>query len=254
MLRNVEVFALFHECFPSLPDFFLSLSSHRSKCLLYSLKKPHTFSSTCFCMRWVDRNTLAWFARPQEGARLRKKSLFSVPCLVSQGKQAVICTLGMDRGLQVCFDWPEGSRVARGPAGSHDTQPQQGCLVAPAAEWRQCWSSAGKKEDAGMKQGAHPSHKKGHRAMCFYLFEKQAVDGLLTCLSSCFPRLGISSLPGANSAFLIFPSVKCGCYWGRCKDALDRSVSWSHFSQWLQWDAQPRTMAGYTALNIAAVL
>lgn len=81
--------------------------------------------------------------------------------------------------------------------------------------------SAGKKVLGGNKVPTHHIKKAIVLCVFVYLFEKQAVGGFLTCPKA----LGISSPPGANSAFLIFPSVKYGCYWGRCKDGLDRSVS-----------------------------
>lgn len=89
------------------------------------------------------------------------------------------------------------------------------------AERWQCCSSAGKKVLGGNKVPTHHIKKAIVLCVSVYLFEKQAVGGFLTCPKA----LGISSPPGANSAFLIFPSVKYGCYWGRCKDGLDRSVS-----------------------------
>lgn len=208
------------------------------------------FSPACFCMGWVDHNIV---------------DLLDLWRRHVSGKGAQILFPILSHGVRaqwfMSLDWREAcswvpwltrrlfwSRRIQRITGSPTTAGLCGSRVAGMLQL--CW------EDTRCPP-VMQKKPKGHHAV-FSFSRERAFDEFLTCPASCFPKCWelpvASGLAGASSVFLVFPSVKRGCYWGHRKDWLDRSVSWSHFSQWLQWDAQPRTMAGYTTLNISAVL
>lgn len=193
----------------------------------------------------------SWSARPLEEARLRERSSNSVPHLVSWCESTEIYIPGLKRGLQLSALTDQKALLEQEDPKDHRIPNHS------RAVWKQSgWDAAALLGRYKMPTCHAEKAKRSPR--CFSFLRERASDEFLTCPASCFPKCWelpvASGLAGASSAFLVFPSVKPGCYWGHHKDWLDRSVSWSHFSQWLQWDAQPRTMAGYTTLNISAVL